>query len=260
MHLHIDIETFSSVDIRKSGLYKYCESPDFEILLIAYVFYYKEIKVVDLANGEKLPFELTEAFNNEAVLIHAHNATFERQAFKQIGYDIPISRWRCSMAHSAYCGLPLSLDQVSKALKLGDKAKSASGKALIKYFSVPCKPTKVNGGRRRNYPHHDPEKWEQFKQYVIQDVEAEREVKKRLRRYPLPDQEQKIYELDQRINDKGITIDRKQAKGAVKISGDLKESIIAKQKELTGLDNPNSVPQLKKLTRIRERYCCSGSP
>lgn len=244
--LHIDIETYSSLDLKTVGIYKYVESIDFEILLVAYAFDDEPIKIIDLANGEVMPDELIKGLSDPLEEKHAHNAAFERQAFKQYGYDIPISEWRCSMIKAAYCGFPLSLEALSKAMKLGDKGKSSTGKALIKYFTMPCKPTKVNGQRLRNLPEHDPDKWEEFKLYCINDVEAERGVGDKLSDYDIPETERLNYILDQEINDRGIEIDLSMAKEAYKM--DVKHSAIlaGQMKKLTGVENPNSPAQLKK--------------
>jgi DNA polymerase len=244
--LHLDIETYSSVDIKSSGAYKYTESIDFEILLVAYAFDNEPIKIVDLAQGDLLPDEVIEALYDENIEKHAHNATFERQSFKQYGFDIPINQWYCSAVKAAYCGLPLSLDMVSKALKLEEKGKLATGKALIKYFCIPCKPSKVNGLRTRNYPHNDLEKWEEFKKYCINDVEAEREIDRRLEAYIIPEFERENYILDQEINDRGVKIDLVMAKNACLIDDQFSEFVIERVKRLTNLENPNSAAQLKK--------------
>ena len=249
MELHIDIETFSSVDIRTAGAYKYTESPDFEILLIAYAFDDGPIRMIDLTKDKG-----AEAYGNANFFAalkdpniekHAHNAAFERLAFKARYIDIPIEQWRCSAIHAAYCGLPLSLDDVSKALNLEEKGKSATGKALIKYFSCPVKATKTNGGRVRNMPHHHPEKWEEYKDYCIQDVEAEREIGHRLAAYPVPPEEWTNYKLDQEINDRGIETDLTLAQSAYDVDAIYAERVKNELKELTGLENPNSVAQLK---------------
>lgn len=246
MILHIDIETYSSIDIRTSGAYKYCESVDFEILMVAYAFDDQKIRMVDMAQGEKLPYDFVKALLDPAVKKHAHNANFERNAFRAIGYDVPIDQWHCSAVKSAYCGLPLSLEAVSEALKLGDKGKLSTGKQLIQYFSIPCKPTKTNGLRNRNFPHHDIEKWEQFKEYCINDVEAEREIGKRLDRYDIPAFERRNYILDQKINDRGIMVDVEMANNAVSIDSINTDVHMDRLKELTDLDNPNSPAQLRK--------------
>jgi len=243
--LHVDIETFSSVDILTSGSYKYMESLDFEILMVAYAFDEDPIEIIDLAQGETLPAEFIQGLLNPEIEKHAHNANFERQAFKQFGYDIPATQWHCSAVKAGYCGLPLSLDGASKALKLGEQGKAATGKALIRYFSCPIKPTKVNGMRQRNFPHHDLDKWNDFKEYCRQDVEAERAIDNRLIKYEIPEFERINYLLDQKINDKGILIDLVMASHAVKIDFKFSLELANKMKELTGVDNPNSPAQLK---------------
>jgi DNA polymerase bacteriophage-type len=245
-HLHIDIETFSSVDITTCGSYKYFESLDFEILMIAYAFDNDPVRILDLAQGEALPNWFVPALRDPEVLKFAHNANFERNAFKAYGFESPIDQWYCTAVKSAYCGLPLSLDGVSKALKLGELGKSAEGKALIKYFSCPVKATKTNGMRTRNFPHHDLLKWESFKFYCVQDVEAEREIEKRLSRYTIPPTERLNYFLDQKINDRGVLIDTVLAANAVDFDNRNVSELTARAKEITGLDNPNSPVQLKK--------------
>lgn len=246
MKLHIDIETFSSVDIMTAGVYKYVESIDFEILMVAYAFDDEETLILDLAQGDRLPYEFINALQDPSVEKHAHNANFERVCFRQVGYNIPINQWYCSAIKAAYCGLPFSLAMVSKTLKLEEKGKLATGNALIRFFSCPVKPTKINGKRMRNFPHHDPEKWDEYKLYCINDVEAEREIGNILQDYNIPEFERQNYILDQEINDRGILIDLDMAKHAYEINEQnaavLKEKLI----ELTGLENPNSPAQLKK--------------
>lgn len=243
--LHIDIETYSSVDLLTSGAYKYFESPDFEILMIAFALDGEEVKIIDLTK-RGIPNYLRAYLQDKNIEKHAHNANFERRAFEAYGIHTPIEQWRCSAVKAGYCGLPLSLDGVSKALELGDGGKSAEGKALIKYFSCPVKPTKVNGGRTRNLPHHDPTKWEAFKNYCKQDVEAERNVGRRLAKYTIPQSEREHYILDQQINDRGILVDTDFALKAT-VMDDLFSAELYKQlQHLTGLDNPNSPTQLKK--------------
>lgn len=259
--LHIDLETYSSVDITSCGSYKYFESLDFEILLIGYYFEgcgnLGGVKVLDLMAGDYSE-NFERALLDPSVELHAHNANFERNAL--IGYvcrspaykgisltssDLPIERWHCSAVKAGYCGLPLSLDGVSKALQLGDKGKSSEGKALIKYFSCPVKATKVNGMRTRNFPHHDLEKWGRFKEYCKQDVEAEVEIGRKLRVYEIPETERLNYFLDQKINDRGILIDLVMAQNAYDIDNRFSAELYTLVKELTGLDNPNSPAQLK---------------
>lgn len=251
--LYIDIETYSSADIKTCGAYKYVESLDFEILLIGYAIDDSPVKVVDLASGESMPEELEHALRNHACLKVAHNAVFERLCFKQVGYDIPIEEWYCTSVKAAYCGLPLSLDGVSKALKLS-KQKLSIGSALIKYFSCPCKPTKINGGRHRNLPHHAPEKWEMYKKYNMYDVLAEREIYERLEEHVIPRSERLLYALDQRINDRGILIDTELAKSAIAVDEQYSRLLLDRAKEITGLDNPNSVAQLKRWIEVQTGY------
>lgn len=240
----IDIETYSSVDIGEAGAYKYIESPDFEILIIGYAIEDGPVVIVDLAQGEEIPEELEEALLSDEYLKVAHNAVFERRSFKRVGFDIPIEQWYCTAVKSAYCGLPISLDQVSKALDLQDK-KLDTGKALIKYFSCPCKPTKINGMRVRNYPRHAPTKWEMYKEYNMYDVLAEREIYKRLEQYEIPDIERKLYVIDQMINDAGIEVDLELAKSAIYVNTEYTEELTKLAKQLTGLENPNSAAQIK---------------
>lgn len=243
--LYIDIETFSSEPIKDVGSYKYMESLDFEIQLLSFAHGDNPVTTLDLAQGEPIPKNILRDLVDPKILKSAFNATFERNAFKMAGIEIPVEQWQCTLVKSAYCGLPLSLDQVSKALKLGDKAKLDSGKALIRYFSMPCKPTKRNGGRERNLPHHDLEKWEEYKRYNAMDVVAEREIDRLLDKYDLPTSERKIYALDQKINDRGIMIDDTLARSAISIDQTHNDLLIGRMKEITGLDNPNSTAQLR---------------
>src|SRR5690606_21359801 len=213
--------------------------------IFAYAFDDEPIRMIDLALGDEIPQEFLDALLDPSIEKHAHNANFERNAFRAIGYDVPIEQWYCSAVKAAYCGLPLSLAMVSEALKLEEKGKLSTGKALIRYFSMPIKPTKANGMRERNFPEHDMEKWEEFKLYCINDVEAEREIGKRLEAYAIPDFERINYILDQQINDRGILVDIDMAKNAYHID-ELHSELMTKQLiELTGLDNPNSPAQLK---------------
>lgn len=242
--LFIDVETYSSADIKSAGAYKYIESPDFEILMIGWAFDYNPITVTDLASGEPIPDELDEALLDPEVIKVAHNAVFERLSFARIGYEIPIEQWFCTLVKSAYCGLPLSLDQVSKVLNLENK-KLDTGKLLINYFSKPCKPTKINGGRTRNMPWDNPQKWELYKEYNLYDVEAEREIYFRLEQYEWPESERKLYQLDQKINDNGILVDLELAKAAIDVDTTYSEQVTNRVKELTGVENPGSGSQLK---------------
>lgn len=243
--LHIDIETYSSEDISSSGVYKYCEAVDFEILLVAFAFDKGPKQIIDLAQGEILPKVFIQALLDPEIEKHAHNAAFERTAFKAFGYNVPINQWRCSMVKAAYCGLPLSLGAVSEALGLGEKGKMSTGKALIRYFCMPCKPTKVNGGRLRNFPEHDLEKWEDFKTYCLADVEAEREIGDILKDYEITPFEREMYVLDQEINDRGIYIDIPMVNNMLTLNDEHAGVLFDKMQTLTKLDNPNSVAQLK---------------
>lgn len=251
IRLHIDIETYSDVDLKNSGVYKYVQSQNFEILMIAFAFGSKPVKIIDLKGGEKIPTYFISALNNPLITKIAHNAVFERLCFKASGFDIPVDQWECTQVKAAYCGLPLALDQVSKVLNDHDKIKDSAGKALIRYFSIPCKPTKRNEGRSRNLPHHDPHKWQSFKDYCVQDVEAEREVHHKLDRYELPDIERTYYNLDQKINDLGVAIDLQLTKKATLLNSEYQSICINRLKEITGLDNPNSVEQLKKWLSVQ---------
>lgn len=243
--IFIDIETYSSVDIKTSGAYKYIASPDFEILLISYAINDGPVVTIDLAQGDAMPDEFEEALFDPEFRKHAHNAVFERLSFKRVGYDIPADEWYCTAVKAAYCGLPISLDQVSKVLDLINK-KLDTGKALIKYFSCPCKPTKVNGGRTRNYPWHAPDKWEMYKEYNAYDVLAEREIYNMLEGYDIPESERELYIVDQAINDRGILIDSTLAKSAIQIDEEYSEVLMEQARALTHLDNPKSSPQLCK--------------
>lgn len=260
--ISIDIETFSDVNLAECGVYKYAQSPDFEILLFGYSVDGGTIHVVDLANGEKIPDKILKALSDDSVIKWAFNANFERICLSEYlnryypeyfrSYSInedtvndyldPAS-WRCTMIWSAYLGLPLSLKGVGAVLKL-DAQKMDEGKELIKYFCVPCVPTKSNGGRLRNYPHHDPEKWELFKKYNKRDVEVELAIKKKLTRFPVPDFVWEEYPLDQQINDRGIAVDMKLVSQAVRLDEKCRTESLERAGELTGLDNPNSPIQL----------------
>lgn len=243
--LYIDVETFSSVDIMSSGAYAYTESIDFEILILCYKINDRPIITVDLASGDNLPLEFIDMLQSPYWTKHAHNAAFERLCFKAVGYDVPIEQWECSAVKAAYCGLPLSLDNISKAMKLGEASKDAEGKALIRYFSIPVKPTKINSGRTRNLPHHNTEKWEKYKAYCKQDVHAEYTILQILKDYHLPKFEHEMYNLDQLINDRGIKIDTKVAAGAIAIDTRNATELYKEMQDLTGLANPNSPAQLK---------------
>lgn len=243
--LSIDLETYSSVDLGKSGVYKYAESEDFEILLFAYSIDDGEVKVIDLASGEIIPKEILSALSDESIEKWAFNANFERVCLSRLlGNRLRPKGWYCTMIWSAYLGLPLSLEKVGEVLKL-DKQKMNEGKALIRYFSIPCKATKSNGMRTRNLPHHDLEKWSTFKEYNQRDVETEMAIKKKLSAFPMPHLEWENYWIDQNINDRWILIDEVLVDSAIKFDEILREENMDRAIELTGLENPNSPLQLK---------------
>ena len=264
-NLEIDIETYSSVSLQKCGVYKYAESPDFEILLFGYSADGGEVRVIDLASGEALPAEILSALTDDAVTKWAFNAQFERVCLSRYLSDLDMSldsfhdrhplstecarflspsAWRCSMVWSAYMGLPLSLEGVGSVLGL-EKQKLTEGKDLIRYFSVPCAPTKANGGRTRNLPNHDPEKWSRFKAYNLRDVETEMQIQARLEKFPVPEEIWDEYHLDQEINDRGIRVDMPFVKQCIAIDTVTRDRLTASMRELTELDNPNSVAQMK---------------
>lgn len=263
--LSIDIETYSSEDLTKTGVYKYAEAEDFEILLFAYAYDDGPVEVIDLASGDAFPPDVYSDLINPTVLKTAFNANFEitclREALKKIaspmlkgsppekGWDwkistLPADQWECTMVKSAMLGLPMILDGVAKALNL-EQQKMAAGRALIRYFSMPCKPTKSNGMRTRNLPHHDPDKWELFKEYCKQDVETERAIRDKEKWFTIPRKERELWLLDQRIIGTGVLIDRRMVENAIRMDDDHKEILTAEATELTGLDNPNSPAQLK---------------
>ena len=242
--LHIDLETFSSVSI-KSGLYRYVQSPDFEILLFAYSYDYEPVRIVDIACGERIPESVIDDLNNPNVRKVAHNAAFEIYCLSQF-YATQIYQWHCTMVHSLYCGFPASLDAVGRAMGFTeDKRKMGIGKSLIRYFCVPCAPSRTNGGRTRNLPAHDPEKWNLFKEYCCRDVVTEMEIDKRLASHPFPESEHRNWVLDQLINQTGVALDTDIINGALTIMDRVNDELTEKAKEITGLDNPNSVSQLK---------------
>lgn len=245
-HLSIDIETYSEVDIGKSGLYKYCRDPSFEVLMIAYSIDFGDVKIVDLRQGEQLPEEIRLALANPGVLKHAYNAAFEYNTLLAAGYNVGSrSAWRCTMLHAMYLGYPAGLKKTGEALGLEeDKKKSSTGTALIRYFSVPCKPTKTNGGRTRNLPEHDPERWELFKDYCVQDVVAEMAIYDRLSAFPVPDREWKLWALSDEMNARGVGVDRNLVDGALVIDSILTDRQMARAKEISGLANPNSTAQI----------------
>lgn len=261
--LSIDVETFSGVDLKKCGVYKYAESPNFEILLFGVSVDGGEVTVYDLASGDTVPEEIIKALSDDSVIKWAYNASFERiclsvwlrrnypQYFSSYSiegdtvrhYFDPAS-WRCSLVWGAYMGLPLSLEGIGKVLKL-ENQKMAEGKALIRYFCVPCKPTKANGGRTRNLPEHDPVKWSTFIAYNKRDVETEMAIQQKLSKFPVPDFLWEEYHLDQEINDRGIQLDMVLVEQAIAIDERSREELSAKMRQLTALENPNSVQQMK---------------
>ena len=245
MILEIDIETYSDVDLIKCGVYAYADSPAFEVLLFAYSFDGGETRVIDLAQGEELPGEVAEAVFDGSVVKTAFNANFERTCLsKYFGRYLPPDSWHCSAVQAAVLALPRSLEDVGAVLGL-DERKMKEGKELIRYFCVPCKPTKANGGRRRNLPCHAPEKWEVFKRYCMRDVDVEKAIRRKLGKFPIPEGEMEVYRLDQRINDRGVLVDMGLVRQAVRCERLHKEVVTEWAYELTGLENPNSVAQLK---------------
>ena len=262
--ISIDIESYSDVNLARCGVYKYAESPAFEILIFGYAVDGGEVQVVDLAQGESIPDDILDALTDESVTKWAFNASFERVCLSRYLRDLgmrldpfydhhPLSRecarflnpagWKCSMVWSAYMGLPLSLEGAGAVLKL-DSQKMKEGRDLIRYFCVPCKETKSNGGRTRNLPQHAPDKWTLFKSYNKRDVEVEMAIQERLKKYPVPEPVWDEYHLDQEINDRGITIDRTLAENAIAIDSRSRDSLMAALREKTGLENPNSVIQM----------------
>lgn len=246
IHLSIDLETYSDVNLKKAGLYRYVQSPAFEILLFAYSFDGAPTQVIDMAQGEKIPLEVIHALTDPQCLKHAYNAAFEWYCLsKYMGAQLPPSQWRDTMLHSLYAGYTAGLDATGRALGIPeDKQKLTTGKALIRYFCVPCKPTKANGGRTRNYPHHDPEKWELFKTYNGQDVVAEMEIERRLSVFPVPDFVQKQWETDLLINARGVAVDMDFCEGALELGETIRAQLTDEAVQLSGLQNPNSVKQL----------------
>ena len=248
-HIVCDIETFSSVDISKSGVYRYCESPDFEILLFACSVDGKPVQVYDLACGEKVPDEILKALTDEKVIKHSFNASFERICLSRYlglspGTYLSPEGWHCDMVWAATLGLPQSLEGVGAVLGL-EKQKLSEGKDLIRYFCKPCTPTQSNGGRTRNLPHHAPDKWSLFKSYNLRDVETEMEIQKRLSKFPVPDFVWEEYIIDQQINDRGVLVDMELVNQAIAMDHRSREELTKAMKEFTALENPNSVQQMK---------------
>lgn len=246
IHLSIDLETYSDVNLKKAGLYRYVQSPAFEILLFAYSFDGAPTQVIDMAQGEEIPMEVIHALTDPQCLKHAYNAAFEWYCLsKYMGAQLPPAQWRDTMPHGLYAGYTAGLDATGRALGIPeDKQKLTTGKALIRYFCVPCKPTKANGGRTRNYPHHDPEKWELFKTYNGQDVVAEMEIERRLSVFPVPDFVQKQWETDLLINARGVAVDMDFCEGALELGETIRAQLTDEAVQLSGLQNPNSVKQL----------------
>lgn len=246
IHLSIDLETYSDVNLKKAGLYRYVQSPAFEILLFAYSFDGAPTQVIDMAQGEKIPLEVIHALTDPQCLKHAYNAAFEWYCLsKYMGAQLPPSQWRDTMLHGLYAGYTAGLDATGRALGIPeDKQKLTTGKALIRYFCVPCKPTKANGGRTRNYPHHDLEKWALFKTYNGQDVVAEMEIERRLSVFPVPDFVQKQWETDLLINARGVAVDMDFCEGALELGETIRTQLTDEAVQLSGLQNPNSVKQL----------------
>ena len=241
----IDIETYSSAPLPKCGVYRYCDAPDFEILLFSYAFDDEPVQTIDLASGETLPPEVISALEDPGVIKTAYNAQFERVCLSRyLGHWLDPHQWRCTMVMAAYLTLPGRLADAAVALGTTEK-KMEEGKDLIRYFSVSCKPTKTNGGRTRNLPADAPEKWAVYRQYNAQDVETERAIRKALEKYPLPEQEWELYALDQQINDRGVRVDKKLVKNAIAVDAVFAQAACQRAKELTGLENPGSVNQLK---------------
>ena len=243
----LDFETYSETDIKSAGAFRYMEDPNFELLLMSYAYDDEEVKLVDFASGEDWPKSFKEALVDPNILKIAHNVAFEREAIRQAaGIYSPPEQWLDTMHLAAQCGLPLSLDGVCKALGFDEEtAKMKEGKALIRYFCCPCKPTKVNGGRTRNLPEHAPEKWETFKDYCLRDVVAERAIYKTLLKWTPNDTERKFWALDAKINEKGVRIDKQLAAMAVAMDRRYKEELTEKAVAITGLENPKSVSQIK---------------
>lgn len=243
-HLNIDIETFSSNDIG-AGVYKYVEAEDFSILLFAYTYDFGQVEVVDLAQGETIPDEVIADLQNPDVIKHAYNAQFEITCLNKAGYVTPLRQWHCTMIHGAYLGYPMGLAKLGVALGLPqDKLKDKAGKALIRYFSIPCNPTKSNGGRTRNLPHHEPEKWRTYVEYNRQDVVTEMECYKRLASFPVPDETWNDWYIDIEINNRGVLIDHEMVIGALCIDEENTNILTKEAQEITRLANPNSTQAL----------------
>lgn len=243
--LAIDIETYSDVSLPDCGVHRYAASEQFEILLFAYSLNDEPTRIIDLASGEKISDKIMEYLTDDSVIKTAYNAAFERNCINRFfGLSLKPEGWRCTLVQASMLSLPLSLEGVGEALNL-DKKKMSEGKDLIRYFCMPCKPTKANGGRTRNLPSDAPEKWELFKTYCIRDVDVEKQIRNKLTKFPIPDREQELYCMDQRINDRGIMVDQELIGHAVACDLLYKEMVTKKAYEISGLENPNSVSQLK---------------
>ncbi len=244
-HLSIDLETYSEVSIGKAGSYRYILDPSFEILLFAYSLDGMPVEVIDVASGQVIPLWLKNALKNPLYIKHAYNAAFEWFALSKYLGQLPPDQWRDTMLHALYCGYPASLDAAGKAMGLPeDKKKLATGKALIRYFCVPCKPSNANGNRTRNLPKHDPDKWRLFKEYNGQDVVTEMEIDRRLSAFPVPTFVQKQWETDLLMNARGVAADMEMVSGALVIGATVKSQLMGEARRLSGLDNPNSIKQL----------------
>lgn len=244
-HLSVDLETFSDQDIGKTGVWRYCDTPAFEILLFAYAYDFGDVHVIDLAQGETIPDRIIKDLQDPGVIKHAYNDQFEVTCLNRMGYTTPIEQWRCTMIHSMYLGYPAGLARLGKVLGLpADKQKLSVGKALIRYFCVPCRATQKNGGRTRNLPHMAPEKWTLFKEYNRQDVVTEMEDYKRLAAFPVPDGVWEDREINYHLNCRGVGIDLDLMRGALAIDAEYREKLTSRVQALTGIENPNSRSQL----------------
>lgn len=245
-HLSIDIETRSSADIGKTGLYRYAQDKDFRVLLFAYKLDGNPVEIVDLEMGEAIPTHVIGYLSDPSVIKHAYNAAFEWYCLNQAGYRTPLDQWKCTMIHGLYCGYTAGLDATGKAIGLPqDKQKLTTGRALIRYFCVPCKPTKSNGGRRWNLPKHALEKWALFKEYCKQDVVTENAILERLNAFPVPEMEERLWRMDVRMNAFGVRVDTELISGALTIDGISTQELTDEAVEITGLSNPNSTSQLQ---------------
>jgi DNA polymerase bacteriophage-type len=243
--LRIDIETYSSVDLKACGVHRYVEAPDFEITMFQYAFGDSEVNVISLLEGEQIPQHVLRSITDPTVTKTAFNAAFEITGLsKHLGEDLDPAQWRCTSVHALYLGLPNSLGEVGKVLGLAEDKQKLGGWGLIRYFCMPCKPTKANGQRTRNLPHHDPAKWSLFKDYGKRDVETEREAARKIEHFPLPQKEQRLWVLDQRMNRTGIQVNTTLVANAIRFDAAIKERLTAEAMELTGLDNPGSREQL----------------